>query len=62
MVRKEGATPASEYRIEKNAIIYGRTWLRNPCLLGVPNRRGQNQKWLHHPCLLGGPKMGGLAT
>ena len=30
--------------------------------LGVPNRRGQNQKWLHHPCLLGGPKMGGLAT
>ena len=25
MVRKEGAEPASKYKIEKNAIIYGRT-------------------------------------
>ena len=28
--------------------------LRNPCILGDPQRqaRGQNQKWLPHPCLL----------
>ena len=37
-------------------------WLLNPCRLGVPNRKGQNQQWLHHPYLLGGPKMGRLAT
>ena len=30
--------------------------LRNPCILGDPQRqaRGQNQKWLPHPCLLRG--------
>ena len=37
--------------------------LRNPCILGDPQRqaRGQNQKWLPHPCLLRGPKEGGIA-
>ena len=25
--------------------------LQNPCVLGVPNRGGQNQKQLHSPCL-----------
>ena len=30
--------------------------LRNPCILGVPNKGGQNQKWLPYPCLLEGPK------
>ena len=29
--------------------------LRNPCVLGGPQKRGQNQKWLPHPCLLGVP-------
>ena len=38
--------------------------LRNPCILGDPQRqvRGQNQKWLPHPCIRGGPKEGGIAT
>ena len=38
--------------------------LRNPCILGGPQRqvRGQNQKWLPCPCLLGGPEQGGIAT
>ena len=38
--------------------------LRNPCILGGPQRQaqGENQKWLPHPCLLGGPKEGGIAT
>ena len=36
--------------------------LRNPCILGDPQQRGQNQKGLPHPCLLGGPHVGGIAT
>ena len=36
--------------------------LHNPCILGDPQQRGQNQNWLPHPCLLGGPKVGGNAT
>ena len=32
--------------------------LRNPCVLGGPQTRGQHQKWLHHPCLFGGPTSG----
>ena len=37
--------------------------LRNPCILGDPQRqaRGQNQKWLPHLCIRGGPKEGGIA-
>ena len=37
--------------------------LRNPCILGDPQReaRGQNQKWLPHICLLGGPNEVGIA-
>ena len=34
----------------------------NPCILGGPQQRRQNQKWLPHPCLLGGPKEGRIAT
>ena len=57
MVCKEGGRPASEYKIEKNAIIYGRTSAthrgptcgRNgyitPAFSGVPTW-GQNQTWL----------------
>ena len=29
----------------------------NPCILGGPHKREQNQKCLHHPCLLGGPRL-----
>ena len=36
--------------------------LHNPCILGGPQTRGQNQKWLPHPCLLWGPQVGGIAT
>ena len=36
--------------------------LRNPCVLGGPYERGENQKWLTHPCLVGGPHVGGSAT
>ena len=36
--------------------------LRNPCLLGGPLERRQNQKWLHHPCLRGGPQVDVIAT
>ena len=36
--------------------------LCNPCVLGGPLKRGQNQKWPHHPYLLGGPQMGDFAT
>ena len=41
----------------------GTALLRNPCILGGPQRqaRGQNQNWLPHPCLLGGPQVGGIA-
>ena len=31
--------------------------LSNPCVLGGPQERGQNQKWVQHACLLGGPKL-----
>ena len=36
--------------------------LRNPCILGGPHQRRQNQKCLPHPCLLGGPHEGGTPT
>ena len=47
------------------AFSEGPKWvelLRNPCILGSPQKRDQNQKWLLHPCLLGGPQKGGIAT
>ena len=34
----------------------------NPCVLGGPQKRGENQHWLNHPCFLGGPILGGRAT
>ena len=36
--------------------------LRNPCLRGGGQQRGQNQNWLPEPCVLAGPQVGGIAT
>ena len=36
--------------------------LRNPCFVGAPRNRGQNQKWLHQAHLPRGPKVGTIAT
>ena len=32
-----------------------------PCVLGGPQKRGQNQKWPHHPYPLGSPHLGRIA-
>ena len=40
----------------------GAKLLCNPCILGGPPKKGQNQKWLPHPGRLGCPKEGGPAT
>ena len=40
-------------------LLGGQSWAElvcNPCVLGGPQQRGQNQKWLHNICLLGGQK------
>ena len=47
------------------AFLEANMWadlLRNICVLGGPQTRGQNQNGLPHPCLLGGPQVGGSAT
>ena len=62
-VPKQGDKISSDYI--SPTFLGAQKWvelLRNPCILGVPQKRGQNQTWLHHPCLLGGPKVSGIAV
>ena len=47
------------------AFLGAQKWaemLRNACILGGPQQKGQTQKWLPHPCLLRGQKEGGNAA
>ena len=62
-VPKQGDNIKSGYHTP--AFSGAQKWVelvRNACILGGPQTRGQTQKWQPHPYLLEGPQLGRIAT